>query len=172
VNDLVLTLSNSCEKRCEAMNQTPVDGVCTECDVPCSECKYKPSLCTACLFDMFLFNSTCVEVCPNKYEPNSLGQCVLVGLICPIGFKVNDLGDGCVPDEYQCKNGFEINEARTACVPAPGSIVPFPFLFFSFCCGLLVLASYIKAKAQTKVISTLICFIGSLEPVLYFTMFI
>lgn len=95
-----------------------------------------------------------------------------MGLICPLGFKVNDLGNGCVPDEYQCKDGFEINEERTACVPAPGSIVPFPFLFTAFCCGILVCASYIKSKENTKVLSTLICFIGSLEMILYFVMFI
>jgi hypothetical protein len=149
-----------------------VEGVCTECDVPCAECKYGAGTCTACLYDYHLFNSTCVEFCPDKYEANDLGQCVLVGLICPLGFKVSSAGNGCVPDKYQCKSGFEINEARTACVPAPGSVIPFPFFFFALCCGILVLASHIKAKKQTRIVTCLIAFIGSLELFMYFVMLI
>jgi hypothetical protein len=69
-----------------------------------------------------------------------------VGLICPDGFTINEAGDGCIPNDIECKKGYMVNKGKTACVPAPGFPVPFPFLFLSVCLGLLVLGSYIKDK--------------------------
>lgn len=122
--------------------------------------------------DYLLFNTTCVQYCPDKYEPNDFGQCILVGLICPEGFTINEAGDGCIPNDFECKDGYIINNARTACVPAPGSVIPFPFVFFALCLGLLVFGSYLKDKAATKVKTLLIALIGSLEMLIYLLMLI
>lgn len=54
-----------------------------------------------------------------------------------------------------------INAAKNACIPKPGFPVPFPFLFFSFCIGLLVLGSHIRDKTLTKVYTCLIALVGS-----------
>jgi hypothetical protein len=74
---------------------------------------------------------------------------------------VNEAGDGCIPNEIECKDGYMINGARTACIPKPGFPVPFPFLILSFCFGLLVLGSHIRDKFFTKILTCLIAFIGS-----------
>ena len=87
-------------------------------------------------------------------------QCILVGLICPTGFHVNEAGDGCIPNDIECKDGYMVNSARTACIPAPGSPVPFPFLILTLCLCLIVLGSYIKDKISTKILSCLIALIG------------
>jgi hypothetical protein len=60
-----------------------------------------------------------------------------------------------------------INHEKTACVPAPGSIVPFPFLFLAACFGVVVLGSYIKDKFFTKVLTCLIALIGMEEILIY-----
>ena len=83
-----------------------------------------------------------------------------MGLICPSGFRVNEAGDGCIPNEFECPEGYQINTQRTACVPKPGSAVPFPFLIFSVILSLLVLGSYIKDKFFTKVYSNLIALLS------------
>jgi hypothetical protein len=94
-------------------------------------------------------------------------QCVYEGLICPEGFRVNDAGDGCIPILFECPEGYIINQQLTACVPAPGSIVPFPFLFLSACLSILVVGSYIKDKFFTKVKTCLIALLGMQEILIY-----
>lgn len=84
-------------------------------------------------------------------------------MICPEGFHVNDEGEGCVPNEFECKPGYEINPKRTACIPAPGSPVPFPFLFMAICMSLTVAGSYMKEKDSTKIFTCLIFLFGSME---------
>lgn len=90
-----------------------------------------------------------------------------MGLICPSGFTINDLGDGCIPNEIECPNGYIINDQRTACVPGPGAAVPFPFLILSFCLGILVVGSEIKDKTFTKAVTCLIALISSSEMLIY-----
>jgi len=169
-NDKVLNLDSTCQESCGATDQTPINGICKECDIPCASCRRLTDYCTSCMYDYYLYNGTCVEFCPDKFEPNLLNQCVLVGLVCPFGFTVNEAGDGCVPNEYECKEGYVINQARTACVPEPGSVVPFPFLLLALGIGLLVLGSYLKDKDFTRVLTCLIALIGSLEIFVYFLM--
>lgn len=53
-------------------------------------------------------------------------------------------------------------------MPAPGTAVPFPFLFFSVMLGLLVLGSYIKDKFFTQVLTNLIALISLPELLMYF----
>lgn len=89
------------------------------------------------------------------------------GLICPFGFHINEAGDGCIPNDFECPPGYMINQQLTACVPAPGSIVPFPFLFLSVCLSILVLGSYIKDKFFTKINTNLIALIGMQELLIY-----
>jgi len=163
----VLNMESSCTSECSAgpPNQTPVDGVCRECAEPCKTCSGKIDTCTACMEDYLLYKNTCVDHCPEKYEENGaeINQCVLVGLVCPEGFHVNDAGEGCVPNEFECEEGYEINDKRTACIPAPGSPIPFPFLFMAVCMGLVVAGSHMKEKNLTKVPTCLIFLIGSME---------
>lgn len=112
-----------------------------------------------------LYDGTCVDHCPDKYEANNatVNQCILVGLICPDGFHINSAGDGCIPNEFECDPGYEINSKNTACIPAPGSPVPFPFFFLSICLSLVVLGSYMKERIETKVCTCLIFLIGGWE---------
>ena len=112
-----------------------------------------------------MYKSTCVDHCPEKYEPNNatINQCILVGLICPAGFYVNAAGEGCVPNDFQCSKGYEINAAKTACIPAPGTPVPFPFFFMTVCIYLVVTGSNLKDKHSTKFTTCLIMLIGSME---------
>lgn len=84
---------------------------------------------------------------------------------------MNEVGDGCIPNEFECPPGYIINQQQTACVPAPGYLVPFPFLFLSACLSILVLGSYIKDKFFTKVNSNLIALIGMQELLIYGLMF-
>jgi len=35
---------------------------------------------------------------------------VYEGLVCPELFHVNDAGDGCVPDQFECPSGYMINQ--------------------------------------------------------------
>lgn len=86
---------------------------------------------------------------------------MLVGLICPTGFTINEAGDGCIPNYIECKSGYMINTYRTACIPEPGFPVPFPFLILSICIGLIVFGSHIRDKFFTKVVTCLIALIGS-----------
>lgn len=151
--------------------QTPVERICKECEVPCLRCHGQADTCTACTADFLLYKGTCIDHCPDKYwnetvigrDNEPVNQCVLVGLICPEGFHVNDAGEGCVPNEFECKDGYEINEKRTACIPAPGSPVPFPFLFTAICMGLVVAGSYMKEKEGTKIFTCLVFLISSME---------
>ena len=127
-------------------------------------------MCTSCIDAFLLYQGTCVDHCPDKYEPNNatINQCVLVGLVCPDGFHVNDIGEGCVPNEFECQDGYVINEKRTACIPGPGSPVPFPFIFLAICMGVVVAGSNMKEKSTTKVYTCLIFLIGSMELLQYF----
>ena len=93
---------------------------------------------------------------------------MLVGLVCPDGFHVNAAGEGCVPNKFECAEGYEINAKRTACIPAPGSPVPFPFLFMAVCMGLIVAGSNMKEESLTKVPTCLIFLISSMEILEYF----
>jgi hypothetical protein len=68
-----------------------------------------------------------------------------------------------VPNEFECKPGYEINEKRTACIPAPGSPIPFPFIFMAICMSLTVAGSYMKEKDLTKIKTCLIFLISSME---------
>ena len=90
--------------------------------------------------------------------------------MCPEGFYINEAGDGCIPNDFECKEGYEINERKTACIPAPGTPVPFPFLFMTVCVLLVVTGSYIKEKRHTKVSSSIILLATSLEPLQYLLM--
>ena len=96
--------------------------------------------------------------------------CVYEGLVCPDGFELNDSGTGCRPLTYACDPGYEINENESGCIPVPGSAVPFPFILISIFICFLVLGSYLKDKFYTKVLTNLICLIGSLEIVMYIMM--
>jgi hypothetical protein len=91
----------------------------------------------------------------------------LVGLICPEGFHVNAAGDGCIPNEFLCEEGYIINERRTACIPLPGTPVPFPFLIFGLCAVLVVSGSYLKERKSTKVVTSLILLLSSVESLEY-----
>lgn len=108
---LVLNSDNTCKSSCSYDNQTSVSSVCKTCELPCAQCgKNSTTHCTKCQGDYYLYNTTCVQYCPEKYEPNnSTRQCILVGLICPSGFTVNEAGDGCIPNLFECPNGYEIN---------------------------------------------------------------
>ena len=164
--DFVLNLDSTCKKECLGdAHQTPIAGTCRECEEPCSKCSGSVDTCVACIPGFLLYKGTCVDHCPDRYEENNapVKQCILVGLICPAGFDVNEEGEGCVPKEFECKEGYEINEKRTACIPAPGSPVPFPFFFTAICLGLVVAGSYIKDKDGTKVCTCLIFLVSSLE---------
>lgn len=55
-------------------------------------------------------------------------------------------------------------------MPKPGSAVPFPFLLAAMLLCLLVLGSYLKDKAYTKVITNIIALVGSLELAMYLLM--
>ena len=111
-----------------------------------------------------LYKGTCIDHCPDKYEENNLipNQCVLVGLICPEGFHVDSIGDGCIPNEFECKVGYMINSKNTACIPVPGTPIPFPFLFSGLLMVVVVVDSHMKEK-QTKIATCLIFLFGSME---------
>lgn len=72
-----------------------------------------------------------------------------------------------MPTVFECEEGYEINPAGTACVPVPGTPIPFPFLFLSICCGIVVAGSYMKEKESTKVKTCLIWMIAAMEPLEY-----
>jgi hypothetical protein len=162
---LVLNLDSTCHDSCRSSGQIPLDGICRECQEPCASCEGAADTCTTCIGDLLLYNNTCVDHCPLKFEPNNqtINQCILVGLICPDGFYVNAAGEGCVPIQFFCEEGFEINEAGTACIPIPGTPVPFPFLFLALCCYLIVTGSHLKDKSSTKFGTCLILLIGNME---------
>lgn len=169
----VLNIDSTCQAECAVGDpeiQTAVDGVCKECEQPCDSCDGAVDRCTTCIDEFLLFDGTCVDHCPDKYEANdaAVNQCILVGLICPEGFHINTAGDGCIPNEFECEPGYEINKKNTACIPAPGSPVPFPFLFMSVCLALVVLGSYMKERTETKVCTCLIFLIGGWEILEYF----
>jgi hypothetical protein len=136
------------------------------------------AVCTSCIISddqedlRYLYNKTCLDHCPLMYEPNGEepNQCILVGLICPEGFHVNDLGDGCIPNQFECKVGYEINDKNTACIPLPGTPIPFPFLFFGICMTLVVAYSKLKESKNTRVITSLIMFLGAFELLQYLLM--
>jgi len=116
-----------------------------------------------------LYKTSCVDHCPDLYEANNatINQCVLVGLICPEGFHVNEDGDGCIPNYFECKEGYEINSKNTACIPVPGTPIPFPFFFMAFCMCMVVAYSYFKEENHTNIFSSLIFLIGSVEMLQY-----
>jgi hypothetical protein len=103
----LLNLDSSCEETCEISenfpnSQTPIDGVCKECEKPCETCGESTSDCKTCIDDYKLFQgSKCIQYCPEKYE-NRDGICVLVGLVCPELFELNEGKDGCIPIEFDC----------------------------------------------------------------------
>ena len=148
--------------------------MCSFCEQPCKKCgKDKLSKCTECIAELpLLFNGTCVDHCPDLYEPNNatINQCILVGLRCIEGFHVNDQGTGCVPNSFECELGFQINDRNTACIPAPGSAVPFPFLFTAICMSMVVAYSKLKEFSHTKVCTSLVFLLGSMELLQYITM--
>jgi hypothetical protein len=100
------------------------------------------------MFNLLLYDNTCVDNCPDKFEPNNatINQCILVGLICPDGFHVNAPGTGCVPNTFECQPGFMINDKNTACIPVPGTPVPFPFLLFTISMIIVVFGSFLKER--------------------------
>lgn len=136
------------------------------------------SQCTSCIISdkkedlRYLYNKTCIDHCPSKFEPNGEepNQCILVGLICPEGFHINDEGDGCIPNTFECKEGYEINDKNTACIPIPGTPIPFPFIFMGICMSLAVAYSKLKESKNTKVYTSLIMFLGSFELLQYLLM--
>ena len=165
---LTLNTDNTCQAICNSADQISINSVCKQCELPCAACKSSLSHCTKCQGDYYLYNTSCVQYCPPKYEgKNDTMQCVLVGLICPAGFTINEAGDGCIPNEFECPSGYIINKERTACVPAPGSPVPFPFLILSACLSLLVLGSHVMDKFFTKIHTCLIALLSSQEMLIY-----
>ena len=83
---------------------------------------------------------------------------------------MNEAGDGCIPNSFECKAGYMINHQRTACIPKPGFPIPFPFLILAVCLGLLVMGSYLKDKFLTRILTNLIALVGSLEMLIYILM--
>ena len=147
-----------------------MDGICKECEQPCATCEESTSNCKSCIKDYKFFQgSKCIQYCPEKYKDVD-GVCVLVGLVCPDNFVLNEAGDGCIPKEYDCRAGYTINDQKTACIPSPGSPIPFPFLLSSVLISFLVLGSYLKEKLFTKVYTNLISLIGALEVLMYVLM--
>mmetsp|Transcript_43828 Transcript_43828/g.42324 ORF Transcript_43828/g.42324 Transcript_43828/m.42324 type:complete len:385 (+) Transcript_43828:1678-2832(+) len=170
-NELVLNMDSTCQASCNNASQIAIEMVCESCQLPCSECKDSTTHCTKCAGEYLLFNTTCIQYCPLKYEANNeTGQCVLVGLICPTGFSINEAGDGCIPTEIECRDGYMINTGRTACIPEPGFPVPFPFIILSICFVIIVLGSYIRDKFFTKVVTCLIALVGTQEILIYILM--
>ena len=51
----MLNTDNTCQPQCSAPNQTPVDGVCKECEEPCATCEGKTDFCTSCLNSFKLY---------------------------------------------------------------------------------------------------------------------
>jgi hypothetical protein len=90
-------------------------------------------------------------------------QCILVGLICPDGFHINEDGEGCIPNQFECKPGYVINKRNTACIPVPGTPIPFPFIIIFVCSAFVVGYSKMKESKRTKVLTSLIFIIGSFE---------
>jgi len=166
-----LNIDSTCKETCEREDdepfQTSVNGFCQFCESPCTTCEDgQPSVCTACIDELpLLYKGTCVDHCPDKYEENNLtpNQCILVGLICPEGFHVDTTGDGCIPNEFECKPGYEINKKNTACIPVPGTPIPFPFLIMGVCMLVVVYDSRMKERTSTRVPTCLIFLFGSME---------
>ena len=91
-------------------------------------------------------------------------MCVIPGLICPFGYKVNYEGNGCELKNQICEVGYELNGDKTACIPAPTSYIPFPILAVVLLLCLVPIFSRIKSK-KTQVIPSLIAFIAPMETV-------
>ena len=97
-----------------------------------------------------------------QFEPNAEGNCWIPGLICPFGYKVNEMGTGCDLKNQQCEEGYELNDEKTACVPVSTFYVPFPILITMFLLYSIPIASKIK-KRDSLLIANLTCVTAFME---------
>lgn len=101
--------SNKCLEQCPDntyMSQVPTTS-CLPCDPNCSSCSSGSSAdCTKCIPDQYLYNSTCLNACPNKHYIKS-GQC----FPCEEGCLFCD-EDGCL----ECDEDKSLQEGKCGCL--------------------------------------------------------
>lgn len=59
----------NCLDKCPSGVSVKVGNYCQDCDANCATCVGSPQTCTSCGSELYLFNSQCLKVCPQGYEP-------------------------------------------------------------------------------------------------------
>jgi hypothetical protein len=59
----------NCLEKCPSGVSIRVGNYCQDCDANCATCVGSPQTCTSCGSELYLFNSQCLKVCPQGYEP-------------------------------------------------------------------------------------------------------
>ena len=122
-------LQGTCVSACPSMT-TNVGGVCLSCNSNCATCFGSQDFCSSCAFPKFLFNGTCVLLCP----PNSFFDGIQCVVQCrtgqyPSGTNCLNCSTGCVACTSpvtctQCPFNFYMLSG--SCVPScPPNTFPF-----------------------------------------------
>ena len=166
----VVTTTKTWAASCLNLNEVVINGICKVWDPSWSTCSGNISTCIGWVDPFVLYNNSCIENCPTKFEVQS-GAWVEVGLKCPDNYKISSDGTACIPTQLAWKSGFKLNSSGKW-VPDGTGFVPFPFMFILLFVMLVVIAGKIKDKAHSRFISNLIALFGLIEPFLMITFFI
>ncbi len=77
---------HSCVVTCPTQTYSSSTGgvnMCVSCDASCLVCTSSPSPCTSCAATYYLYQSTCIPVCPDGYfADNSTSSCLSCDIAC------------------------------------------------------------------------------------------
>lgn len=100
-----------------------------------------------------------------QFEPDETGKtCIIPGLRCPFGWRVNEMGDGCELVNQVCEKDYELNHDKTACVPISTFYIPFPILITLAVLCIIPIVSKIRRR-KTLITPCFTIFISFLETV-------
>jgi len=78
-----------------------------------------------------------------------------MGLICPFGWKVNEVGTGCELVNQVCEKNYELNHDKSACVPISTFWIPFPITIALICLYIVPIVSKIRKRKETLIVPCL-----------------
>ncbi|EAR89540.2 EGF-like domain protein (macronuclear) [Tetrahymena thermophila SB210] len=129
------TVYDSGSKTCKScqLNQVidTINKICVNCDPSCRTCKDKDNLqaCTSCNTGFVLYNSTCIDKCPDKTYKDSNNVCKPCDPICATCFNTSNQCTSCNSpltlngSSCQCSSGF-YNSQTNKCVACTVHEVP------------------------------------------------
>jgi proprotein convertase subtilisin/kexin type 5 len=162
-----------CILECDIFEQksVSVQNVCYGCSSSCETCQFSPDYCLTCVQGTYFYRNSCKAKCPmiNDYQFTPSKEdgvtCVIEGLRCPFGWKVDEWGTGCELVNQVCETNYELNWDKSACIPISTFWIPFPIVITMAVLCIVPIVSKIKFKKHTLIVPSFTIFVSFCESV-------